>query len=69
MDILQKKVNFMEIMRSAKPVISVFILWATVFMQSPESAEHLCGKTKTYADTWAPVADRLWQESQGRKAE
>ena len=38
-------------------------------LQSPESAEHLCGKTKTYADTWAPVADRLWQESQGRKAE
>ena len=38
-------------------------------LQSPESAEHPCGKTKTYADTWAPVADRLWQESQGRKAE
>jgi MoaA/NifB/PqqE/SkfB family radical SAM enzyme len=33
-------------------------------LQSPESAEHLCSKTKAYADNWTPVADRLWQERQ-----
>ena len=29
-------------------------------LQSPESAEHLCAKTKEYAENWAPAADRLW---------
>ena len=31
-------------------------------LQSPESAEHLCGKCEGYASSWKPVADRLWQE-------
>jgi MoaA/NifB/PqqE/SkfB family radical SAM enzyme len=29
-------------------------------LQSPETAEHLCAKTKKYAEDWAPVADELW---------
>jgi MoaA/NifB/PqqE/SkfB family radical SAM enzyme len=33
-------------------------------LQSPESAEHLCDKTKSYAENWTPVADKLWQERQ-----
>ena len=32
--------------------------------QSPESAEHLCGKTKAYAEAWAPRAEKLWKERQ-----
>ncbi len=32
-------------------------------LQSPESAEHLCGKCIQYAKDWKPVADRLWAES------
>ena len=36
-------------------------------MQSPESAEHLCGKCCAYADAWAPVADQLWEQSQKNK--
>ena len=31
-------------------------------LTSPESAEHLCGKTKAYADAWAPRAEKLWNE-------
>ncbi|WP_298022531.1 radical SAM protein [uncultured Dysosmobacter sp.] len=30
--------------------------------QSPESADHLCGKTTPYAEDWKVTADRLWQE-------
>lgn len=29
-------------------------------MTSPESVEHLTGKTVEYAKEWAPVADKLW---------
>ena len=29
-------------------------------MQSPESAEHLCGKCVPYAEAWAGKADELW---------
>ena len=32
-------------------------------LQSPESAEHLCEKTKQYAENWNPTAERLWEES------
>ena len=38
-------------------------------MQSPESAEHLCGKCQAYAKAWAPVADALWETSQKAKKE
>ena len=31
-------------------------------LTSPESAEHLCAKTKPYADAWAPRAAKLWEE-------
>ena len=30
--------------------------------QSPESADHLCGKCDAYAKHWAPEAQRLWAE-------
>ena len=30
--------------------------------QSPESADHLCGKCDSYAKHWAPEAQRLWAE-------
>lgn len=30
-------------------------------MQSPESAEHLCGKCVPYAQNWASAADELWR--------
>lgn len=30
-------------------------------MQSPESAEHLCGKCDSYAACWQPKADELWE--------
>lgn len=33
-------------------------------LQSPESAEHLCDKTKEYAENWSPVADEIWNEKQ-----
>ena len=33
-------------------------------LQSPESAEHLCGKTEQYAKDWSPVAEELWKERQ-----
>lgn len=29
-------------------------------MQSPESAEHLCGKCVPYAENWIATADKLW---------
>lgn len=32
-------------------------------LQSPESAEHLCGKCDKYAACWAPVAENLWEGS------
>jgi MoaA/NifB/PqqE/SkfB family radical SAM enzyme len=32
-------------------------------LQSLESAEHLCEKTKQYAENWNPTAERLWEES------
>ncbi|MDC7291230.1 radical SAM protein [Blautia schinkii] len=31
-------------------------------MQSPESAEHLCGKCDAYAENWKVRADSLWSE-------
>lgn len=31
-------------------------------LQSPESAEHLCGKCIQYATNWKPCADKLWAE-------
>lgn len=30
-------------------------------LQSPESAEHLCGKCKCYAENWTPKANELWE--------
>ena len=35
--------------------------------QSPETAEHLCGKCDSYSKCWAPEADRLWKERQREK--
>ncbi|MGN0801791.1 MAG: radical SAM protein [Candidatus Faecivicinus sp.] len=29
--------------------------------ESPESADHLCDKTESYAEAWQPKADELWQ--------
>ena len=37
-------------------------------MQSPESAEHLCSKCDAYANCWKDSADRLWTDSQAKKA-
>ena len=31
-------------------------------LQSPESAEHLCGKCLEYAKNWKESADRIWEE-------
>ena len=36
---------------------------------SQETAEHLCSKCTHYAQEWAPVADKLWEESKKAKAE
>ena len=36
-------------------------------LQSPESAEHLCGKCEQYAKTWQPYADKLWSETPKKK--
>lgn len=36
-------------------------------LQSPESASHLCDKCRSYADEWAPYAEKLWQETPQRK--
>lgn len=38
-------------------------------LQSPETAEHLCGKCVPYAREWAPEADRLWEETKRKKSE
>ena len=38
-------------------------------LQSPETAEHLCGKCVHYAQEWAPVADKLWEDTKKKKAE
>ena len=32
-------------------------------LQSPESAEHLCGKCEEYARKWKPCAEKLWDET------
>lgn len=32
-------------------------------LQSPESAEHLCGKCAAYAKNWVGTADKLWDAS------
>ena len=32
-------------------------------LQSPESAEHLCGKCDAYAKCWKPTAEKLWDAS------
>ena len=37
-------------------------------LQSPESAEHLCGKCDKYAACWKDRADQLWDERQKEKA-
>lgn len=37
-------------------------------LQSPETAEHLCGKCAAYANQWAPEADKLWKETLKKKA-
>ena len=31
-------------------------------LQSPESAEHLCGKCEPYAAEWKEHADKIWAE-------
>ncbi|MDD3227602.1 MAG: radical SAM protein [Oscillospiraceae bacterium] len=36
-------------------------------MQSPETADHLCGKCDTYAECWKAQADALWKEEQAAK--
>ena len=33
-------------------------------LQSPESAEHLCGKCEEYARKWKPCAEKLWGETE-----
>ena len=33
--------------------------------QSPETADHLCGKCDDYAKNWTPTAERLWTCSRG----
>lgn len=33
-------------------------------LQSPESAEHLCGKCEEYARRWKPCAEKLWEETE-----
>ncbi len=33
-------------------------------LQSPESAEHLCGKCVEYANAWKPCAEKLWNEAE-----
>lgn len=36
-------------------------------LQSPETVEHLCGKCQEYASSWAPVAEKLWQETEHKE--
>lgn len=31
-------------------------------LQSPETAEHLCGKCSEYAKAWEPCAEKIWNE-------
>ena len=31
-------------------------------LQSPESAEHLCAKCASYAESWKQTAEKLWNE-------
>lgn len=33
-------------------------------LEAPESCEHLCGKCVEYANAWAPVADKLWNQKE-----
>lgn len=35
-------------------------------LQSPESAGHLCGKCRAYAENWTPTAEKLWNQSHGK---
>ena len=35
-------------------------------LESPETADQLCGKCEAYAARWAPEADRLWRERGNR---
>ena len=37
-------------------------------LQSQETSEHLCSKCVHYAEEWAPVADKLWEEKKAAKA-
>ncbi len=37
-------------------------------LESPESAEHLCGKCEHYAEHWAVEADRIWAEQKHNSA-
>ena len=37
-------------------------------LQSPESAEHLCGKCQHYAECWTPEANKLWEADKAQKA-
>ncbi len=37
-------------------------------LQSPESVEHLCGKCREYAESWAETADAIWRETPHRKS-
>ena len=36
-------------------------------LESPETAEHLCGKCVEYAAGWAPAAEKLWDEKKDTK--
>ena len=46
---------------------SEFYLTFSLLMQSPESAEHLCGKCDLYAAEWKKAADELWAENPHHK--
>lgn len=37
-------------------------------LESPESVEHLTGKTVSYAENWTPTAEKLWAARQAEKA-
>lgn len=34
--------------------------------ESPETVDHLCDKTKPYADAWEPMANKLWDKEKDR---
>lgn len=38
-------------------------------LQSPESAEHLCGKCSAYAACWEEAAQRLWEQGGSKRAQ